>query len=76
MFLGFNIPRSGQMLNVVSEKVDQRTVQEAMCAAVDQWPDVQIQDYAVAESTLLAELGEEETQNVLYSNAFSANISL
>ncbi|XP_071479317.1 uncharacterized protein [Diadema antillarum] len=53
--------RSGQMLNVTGEKVDQRMVHQAMTTAVGSWPTVKIQDYAVAESSLLEELDQRKT---------------
>eukprot|EP00057_Strongylocentrotus_purpuratus_P030219 XP_781035.3 PREDICTED: indole-3-acetic acid-amido synthetase GH3.17 [Strongylocentrotus purpuratus] len=48
--------RSGQILNVRNEKVDQSTVQDAIGAAVGHYPNVTLISYAVAESTLLEQL--------------------
>ena len=50
--------QSGQILNVHSEKMDQQTVQNAIEAAVSRWPQAKLREYAVAESTLIAKLGE------------------
>nr|XP_054767385.1 uncharacterized protein LOC129274633 [Lytechinus pictus] len=55
----FNTPvvqfmyRSGQILNVKYEKLDQAIVKNAIQAAVNHWPNVTLDDYAVAESFLL-----------------------
>eukprot|EP00057_Strongylocentrotus_purpuratus_P009853 XP_011664327.1 PREDICTED: probable indole-3-acetic acid-amido synthetase GH3.5 [Strongylocentrotus purpuratus] len=45
--------RSGQMLNVKYEKLDQSIVREAIEAAVNHWSNFSLDDYAVAESFLL-----------------------
>ncbi|XP_063965026.1 uncharacterized protein LOC129275211 [Lytechinus pictus] len=45
--------RSGQILDVHGEKVDQITVQSSLQAAVGHFPNVTLGNYAVAESTLL-----------------------
>ncbi|XP_041477896.1 4-substituted benzoates-glutamate ligase GH3.12-like [Lytechinus variegatus] len=72
----FNAPvvefmyRSGQILNVHAEKLDQHTVKSAMDAAVGHWPGVSLEEYAVAESTLLDQLVETDADHRPYYVVF------
>ncbi|XP_071484065.1 uncharacterized protein [Diadema antillarum] len=56
--------RSGQMLNVSSEKLDQATVQQSIEGALKSWSGFQLVEYAVAESSLLQQLDEPEVQSI------------
>eukprot|EP00057_Strongylocentrotus_purpuratus_P002944 XP_003725566.1 PREDICTED: probable indole-3-acetic acid-amido synthetase GH3.9 [Strongylocentrotus purpuratus] len=72
----FNTPvvefmyRSGQILNVHAEKLDQHTVKNAMDAALTHWPHVSLEEYAVAESTLLDQLVKTDADHRPYYVVF------
>ncbi|XP_063965691.1 uncharacterized protein LOC129275938 [Lytechinus pictus] len=47
--------RTGQMLNLIYEKLDQNVVMEAIKSAVKRWQGASFVDFVVAESTLVPE---------------------
>lgn len=64
------------MLNVKYEKLDQSIVKEAIEAAVNHWSNVSLDDYAVAESFLLDNHGNNDDNNISnntndYNNTYS-----
>lgn len=41
------------MLNLFFEKIDQKVFYDSLKTAIDQWIEVELTNYAVAESTLI-----------------------